>query len=68
MALHGSHEKAIENAKGEDEIWPPMPTTPKLLFDYFYADKIREKYGKEETKKKFAGKSTLMEKINIFKK
>jgi hypothetical protein len=69
LVKHGSHKKAIENAKQDDEIWPPLPTTAKFLFDYFYENKIREDYGQEQRpkKKRISRSVNLIDKLNIMK-
>jgi hypothetical protein len=38
-----------------DQIWPPPIVDAKLLFDYFYADSLRDKHELKSEKKKKKG-------------
>uniref|UniRef100_A0A914GZ24 Nicastrin n=1 Tax=Globodera rostochiensis TaxID=31243 RepID=A0A914GZ24_GLORO len=50
LAKYGGNEQdAIANSK-ETELWPPPPIDAKVLFDFFYAEKIRQTFTKEKKK------------------
>ncbi|KAL3076272.1 hypothetical protein niasHS_013543 [Heterodera schachtii] len=41
----GNEKAAIANSK-ETELWPPPPIDAKILFDFFYAEKIHQAFEK----------------------
>lgn len=58
----GDEEKVMATLN-PSEIWPPPAVDARLLFDYFYADRIRESYGLKPKKRRIEKKDSWIEKL-----